>query len=64
MSATKQGRSRECNAEAESEPGDDTLLRGLTREDRAKLSMDAWEPSLLRKLLRAHGRFRAPPKDR
>lgn len=35
----------------------DTLRRCLTAEERAKLSMDAWEPSLLRFLLGAHDRL-------
>jgi hypothetical protein len=37
-------------------PGNDTLIRGLTREQRARLVIDAWEPSLLRNLLQAEGR--------
>lgn len=35
----------------------DTLQRCLTEEERAQLSMDAWEPSLLRLLLGAHDRL-------
>ena len=34
---------------------DDTAHRSLSKTDRAKLAMDAWEPSLLRQLLK-------PPK--
>jgi hypothetical protein len=37
-------------------PGNDTLIRGLTREQRARLVIDAWEPTLLRNLLQAEGR--------
>jgi hypothetical protein len=36
---------------------EDTAVRQLTPEDRARLSMDAWEPSLLRKLLQAQGKL-------
>jgi hypothetical protein len=38
--------------------GEDTALRSLTEEDRAHLCMDAWEPSLLRKLLKAQDKLR------
>lgn len=38
--------------------GEDTALRSLSKEDRAHLCMDAWEPSLLRKLLRAEDKLR------
>lgn len=31
---------------------EDTVLKSLSRAERAKLAMDAWEPSLLRQLLR------------
>jgi hypothetical protein len=37
---------------------EDAASRGLTREDRSGLSMDAWEPSLLRHMLHALGRDR------
>jgi hypothetical protein len=40
------------------EPVDDTALRSLSKTDRKKLSMDAWEPSLLRKLLSAQNRLK------
>lgn len=39
------------------EPSDDTLRRHLTREERARLAIDSWEPSLLRYLLHAQGRL-------
>jgi hypothetical protein len=32
-------------------PADDTALSELTAEDRDRLAMDAWEPSLLRRLI-------------
>ena len=32
---------------------EDTALRSLTPEDRDRIGFDAWEPSLLRKMLRA-----------
>ena len=32
---------------------EDTALRRLTPEDRDRIGFDAWEPSLLRKMLRA-----------
>jgi hypothetical protein len=41
---------------AEHAPQEDTALRSLSKEDRAKLGMDAWEPSLLRQLLAAHNK--------
>jgi hypothetical protein len=37
---------------------DDTALLHLSKADRNKLGMDAWEPSLLRKLLAAQNRLR------
>jgi len=52
MSGSKTGR------EPTGAAGEDTALRGLTYEDRRRLSMDAWEPSLLRHMLRALGRDR------
>ena len=42
---------------AASPPGDDTASRCLTHEERAKLAIDSWEPSLLRHLLRAANRL-------
>ena len=36
---------------------EDTALRSLSKADRKQLSMDAWEPSLLRKLLTAQNRL-------
>lgn len=44
-------------AEAEAEPSLDTLRRALSDEERARLAIDAWEPSLLRCLLSAWGRL-------
>jgi hypothetical protein len=38
---------------------EDTTLRCLSKADRKKLGMDAWEPSLLRKLLAAQNRLKA-----
>jgi hypothetical protein len=37
---------------------EDTALLSLSRTDRSKLNIDAWEPSLLRKLLTAQNRLR------
>lgn len=37
---------------------DETALRSLTREERRQISMDSWEPSLLRKLLSAQDRLK------
>ena len=39
---------------------DDTALLSLSRADRKKLNMDSWEPSLLRKMLRAQDRLKKP----
>jgi hypothetical protein len=39
---------------------DDAAWRSLSRADRKKLGMDSWEPSLLRKLLRAQDRLKKP----
>jgi len=41
--------------------GDDTALRALGPEDRSRLAMDAWEPSLLRCLLEAEGKLPRKP---
>jgi len=37
---------------------DDTAMHSLSRTDRKKLNMDSWEPSLLRKLLKAQNRLK------
>ncbi|NNC64122.1 MAG: hypothetical protein HKN84_05005 [Gammaproteobacteria bacterium] len=37
---------------------EDTAARSLSDTDRKKLSMDSWEPSLLRKLLSAQDRLK------
>jgi hypothetical protein len=37
---------------------DDTISRSLSDEDRAKLAIDSWEPSLLRHLLAAHNKLK------
>lgn len=40
-------------------PGrEDTAIRSLSREERKQISMDAWEPSLLRKLLSAQNKLK------
>ena len=41
---------------------DDTAARCLSPVDRKKLVMDAWEPSLLRKLLKAQNRLKLPKR--
>lgn len=43
--------------EAKSEV-EDTAMLSLSRTDRKKLNMDSWEPSLLRKLLKAQNRLK------
>jgi hypothetical protein len=45
-------------SEAPPDQAEDTALRSLDALERAKLSMDAWEPSLLRKLLKAQNKLR------
>ena len=37
---------------------DDTALHNLSKTERKKLNMDSWEPSLLRKLLKAQNRLK------
>jgi hypothetical protein len=37
---------------------EDTAMLSLSRTDRKKLNMDSWEPSLLRKLLKAQNRLK------
>ena len=54
-SATKPQR-----GESPQSPLEDTALSCLTPEDRDRLAMDAWEPTLLRKLLEAQNKL--PPK--
>ncbi len=39
---------------------DDTALLSLSKTERKQLAMDAWEPSLLRKLLSAQNRLKTP----
>lgn len=36
---------------------DDTAHRHLSRDERARLGMDSWEPSLLRRLLKAQNKL-------
>lgn len=36
---------------------EDTAMRSLTQEERKRLSIDSWEPSLLRHLLKAENRL-------
>ena len=38
---------------------EDTAMLSLSKTDRKKLSMDSWEPSLLRKLLTAQNRLKS-----
>jgi hypothetical protein len=45
-------------AELRAPAADDTALMSLSRADRKRLAMDAWEPSLLRKLLTAQNRLK------
>lgn len=42
---------------AETEPSDDTIRTSLSKDDRRRLGIDAWEPSLLRELLTAQNRL-------
>lgn len=51
------GSGRRAAVAGAAQPEDDTAIRCLTREERAKLSIDAWEPSLLRHMLRAEDRL-------
>lgn len=37
---------------------EDTAAHSLSKDDRNRLGMDSWEPSLLRKLLTAQNRLR------
>jgi hypothetical protein len=48
-------------SEPEPEPDriEDTAMKCLSKADRRKLVMDAWEPSLLRKLLAAQNRLKS-----
>lgn len=36
---------------------DDTAIRALNEQDRSKLDIDSWEPSLLRHMLKAVGKL-------
>jgi hypothetical protein len=42
---------------------EDTALGSLTPEDRERLSMDSWEPSLLRELLTAQNKLHQQNND-
>lgn len=39
-------------------PLDDTAMQSLSKEEIARLSMDSWEPSLLRHMLEAENKLR------
>lgn len=38
---------------------DDTVLRSLSKDEVRRLSIDSWEPSLLRHMLEPHDKLRA-----
>jgi hypothetical protein len=42
---------------------EDTVMRRLSPVDKDRLGVDAWEPSLLRKMLRAKGGKPVEPSD-
>jgi hypothetical protein len=42
--------------------GEDTALKSLSRTERARLDIDAWEPSLLRALLEAQNKLPREPR--
>lgn len=44
--------------EAEGKPLDDTAMRSLSKDELKRLSIDAWEPSLLRHMLEAQNKLR------
>jgi len=48
----------EAGAGPDAERQEDSALLSLTAEDRERLVMDSWEPSLLRKLLSAENRLK------
>jgi hypothetical protein len=52
---------RRRRAAKNDQPAEDTAIRCLSKEERAKLSIDSWEPSLLRRLLRAANRLPDKP---
>lgn len=56
--ASRRKRPQPSRRDEERPPEEDTALLSLTPEDRNKLEMDAWEPSLLRKLLSAQDRLK------
>jgi hypothetical protein len=41
-----------------SEPVDDTAIRSLSKEEIKRMSIDSWEPSLLRNMLEAVNKLR------
>lgn len=49
---------------ADDAPAEDSVLRRLTREERMRLNMDSWEPSLLRRLLKPKHDQPATPSGR
>ena len=55
-SATTKRASRRAARAAEPEH-EDTALRSLSEQERARLEMDSWEPSLLRALLAAQNKI-------
>lgn len=40
------------------EPHEDTAMRSLSKDEIKRLSIDAWEPSLLRHMLEAQNKIR------
>lgn len=45
-------------ADADGKPLEDTAIRSLSKDEIKRLSIDAWEPSLLRHLLEAQNKLR------
>jgi len=46
------------SAETDGEPIEDTAIRSLSKDEIKRLSIDAWEPSLLRHMLEAQRKLR------
>lgn len=45
-------------ADADGTPLEDTAMRSLSKDEIKRLSIDAWEPSLLRHMLEAQNKLR------
>ena len=60
MAQRQNGTARAASKAVDTEvkPGEDTAIRSLSKDEIKRMSIDAWEPSLLRHMLEAQDKLR------